>query len=326
MKCEKTKKMMSLYMDGLLHGRKLARFDEHISACQSCFKELEELKAIRNLCASLPQAELPEGFKEQLHVRLLSEVDSRAKKASLGFGLVKVFSPVAAAALVLLLLVARNGLLGGPFLSREEGSPPPVAYDESVEGEMQDKAEFRTFSAKRGGEEVESNGEYGATVMSAPAGSEEEQLDNQEIQRNRRIVINSDNPSRGAERIKSTVENFNGELLGMSVGSPKSEDSEKTCLVIQIKVPSQKLEEFVAYLKEAFGESAVITTQQDEDTPGCDKSVMLTAIVKSEEDSATESDKGDTPGYEGEQIAGAPPQTMKQGESYIIAIIEILEN
>ena len=71
MNCDKTRELMILYMDNELEGEELKSFEEHLKSCESCRLELEEITRVIELCAEIPEEDLPETFKEQLHKKLV---------------------------------------------------------------------------------------------------------------------------------------------------------------------------------------------------------------------------------------------------------------
>jgi anti-sigma factor RsiW len=69
-RCSEAEKFVSLYIDNKLEASQESDFKEHIKTCGSCRKELEEMETLANVCRSMPEIPLPEGFKTQLHEKL----------------------------------------------------------------------------------------------------------------------------------------------------------------------------------------------------------------------------------------------------------------
>ncbi|TPW20045.1 MAG: hypothetical protein FD126_2083, partial [Elusimicrobia bacterium] len=63
------KELLSAHADGFIAASEKAVLTEHLSACESCRKELAGLKAVSKLVADLPSAELPVGFMARLERR-----------------------------------------------------------------------------------------------------------------------------------------------------------------------------------------------------------------------------------------------------------------
>ncbi|GAE89088.1 anti-sigma factor family protein [Acetivibrio straminisolvens] len=117
-KCNEVIELMSLYIDNELDNETRNKIDEHIKTCESCKSELDALKEIVGVLGSFEEVELPLGFKEELHEKLVAEknqnelenktVQFRKKFAgfasSIAAGLVLVF--VAGS------LILTRGLLG----------------------------------------------------------------------------------------------------------------------------------------------------------------------------------------------------------------------
>lgn len=84
MDCKNIKELLSLYIDDELSKDKIEEINEHLATCESCNAELKELQEIRQLLAE-PLVELPIGFKEELHEKLIiaSEEEITTKPISL---------------------------------------------------------------------------------------------------------------------------------------------------------------------------------------------------------------------------------------------------
>ena len=70
MRCDELISKISEYLDGKLSAEEKKEFERHLSRCSSCAKELEQTKKTVELCHSLKELPLPEGFSQQLKVRL----------------------------------------------------------------------------------------------------------------------------------------------------------------------------------------------------------------------------------------------------------------
>lgn len=133
MECNKITELLSLYIDDELSPQDRELVDEHLNNCESCSKELEDLRQIRTLLAE-PLVDLPSGFKQELHNKLveankeeedhsvvsLNRFKSTKKKTIKRKGLAgrfnyKTAGVVAATFLVMVssLLIYDGGLTGG---------------------------------------------------------------------------------------------------------------------------------------------------------------------------------------------------------------------
>jgi hypothetical protein len=71
MKCEKVREILSLYIDNKLSPKSVKEIENHLNRCEFCMKEYEELLKVKKLLAHIPEVELPYGFKEDLHEKLV---------------------------------------------------------------------------------------------------------------------------------------------------------------------------------------------------------------------------------------------------------------
>ncbi len=65
MECDKAKELLSAYLDGEVTEKERHLVEEHLDSCKSCRQELEELRRIVGLVASLPKEAAPEGFAQR---------------------------------------------------------------------------------------------------------------------------------------------------------------------------------------------------------------------------------------------------------------------
>ncbi len=70
MECDKAKELLSAYLDGEVTEKERHLLEEHLDSCKSCRQELEELRRIVGLVASLPKEAAPEGFAQRTVARL----------------------------------------------------------------------------------------------------------------------------------------------------------------------------------------------------------------------------------------------------------------
>ncbi|SKC64227.1 DUF4349 domain-containing protein [Maledivibacter halophilus] len=71
MRCDKVKEILSLYIDNQLDDGENKEIENHIKMCEECNREYEDLLFIKKLLSETPQAQLPEGFKADLHDKLV---------------------------------------------------------------------------------------------------------------------------------------------------------------------------------------------------------------------------------------------------------------
>ncbi len=72
--CEEIRDNISLYIDNELDEKSVTEFEQHIDECENCKKELDEIKTVVEACLSTSDEEdLPEGFYDNLHEKLVLE-------------------------------------------------------------------------------------------------------------------------------------------------------------------------------------------------------------------------------------------------------------
>ncbi|MDD2586172.1 MAG: zf-HC2 domain-containing protein [Syntrophomonadaceae bacterium] len=76
MRCEQIQELLSPYMDGMTNEKEKQAVTAHIENCDQCRMELEQLKKASAILCGLDTPQLPEGFAEDLHTRLIDEYNS----------------------------------------------------------------------------------------------------------------------------------------------------------------------------------------------------------------------------------------------------------
>lgn len=115
--CKEINELVSLYIDDLLENDVRVEFEDHISKCDSCKRELDELIVVVNSCKDISEEELPENFEEELHKKLVNiknEGDHSSKIVSLRNKYLKICSSIAA---ILLLAVFAKGFIWNSSLT-----------------------------------------------------------------------------------------------------------------------------------------------------------------------------------------------------------------
>lgn len=119
MVCADVRENISAYADGELSADERKSFEEHISSCPECRKELDDMVRIIKLCRSMPLYDLPEGFRDELHAKLTAAADrnrnsSGAEKSRM-VRTARTFASIAAGILLIFLggIIVRSGLISG---------------------------------------------------------------------------------------------------------------------------------------------------------------------------------------------------------------------
>ncbi|MBK5251053.1 MAG: DUF4349 domain-containing protein [Peptostreptococcaceae bacterium] len=87
MNCEFDKTKINAYIDGELSVEEIGAAEEHIKSCPECKVLYEELKNVRERLSNAEELELPDGYEEEMHQKLLGLHDlNRVKGKSTGKG------------------------------------------------------------------------------------------------------------------------------------------------------------------------------------------------------------------------------------------------
>lgn len=79
MKCNEIRDYMSLELDHELSKEEQKKLEEHLASCEACTVLFEEYKAIQSAMKETELLELPKGFEEELHFRLMSVKQEEAQ-------------------------------------------------------------------------------------------------------------------------------------------------------------------------------------------------------------------------------------------------------
>jgi hypothetical protein len=83
MNCEFDKTKINAYIDGELSAEEMGVVEDHIKSCPECKALYEELKNVREMLSGIQELELPDGYEEEMHQKLLGLRDAnRAKSKS----------------------------------------------------------------------------------------------------------------------------------------------------------------------------------------------------------------------------------------------------
>lgn len=143
MNCADVRENISAYADDELSASERKLFEEHVSSCPECRKELDDMVRIINLCRSMPLHVLPEGFRDGLHEKLTAAVSKNhgpagADKPKMKWN-ARTFASIAAGILLIFLggSIVRFGLLSAK-LDAQSSAP---AETSSAAGAAESPAE-----------------------------------------------------------------------------------------------------------------------------------------------------------------------------------------
>jgi len=96
-----------MYVDCELDEEQKAKFKEHVSKCLSCEEELNDMLEVIEILHSIPEVDLPDNFKDELHEKLIKVKEKEFSTKKLFFiknRYIKVFSTIAAGVLIIFVL------------------------------------------------------------------------------------------------------------------------------------------------------------------------------------------------------------------------------
>jgi len=146
MECEQARQLMNAFVDKEINDQELKKLNEHLDSCESCTVEFEELKYMVQLMGEINLKELPLGFENELHEKLViasKEMASEklADKQSVGqthfisnvidrirqFKMKRSYYAYAAIpAVMVIVIIATKGFLGQ---TKEEQAGVMATYD-----------------------------------------------------------------------------------------------------------------------------------------------------------------------------------------------------
>lgn len=83
MTCKKIEDKISQYLDGDLPLNEVDEMKNHIETCKECHALFEDMKLMKELLSDMPQLDLPDGFEDELHAKLVEASDEMQSGLSL---------------------------------------------------------------------------------------------------------------------------------------------------------------------------------------------------------------------------------------------------
>lgn len=80
MNCREIKQLLSLYLDNELGSDRIKQIEAHLQECPACMEYYRSLKTIKQCCGDLKVMNLPSGFHERLHQKLVEEEREKMPK------------------------------------------------------------------------------------------------------------------------------------------------------------------------------------------------------------------------------------------------------
>jgi anti-sigma factor RsiW len=157
MKCENIRELMSIYIDNEINEVDKAKFEKHIAQCPQCKEEYEILKDLVLECSEIDEVELPQGFREELHNKLVEAKANKPGKLTQFMRRANWKPAAGAVAAVLILAISLNSLGSSKSFEQAQSSPSAAADDRGGYGiysdAVENNAEMKTGAGAAGAAE-----------------------------------------------------------------------------------------------------------------------------------------------------------------------------
>lgn len=271
--CTFDKTKIQDYLDNLLSPEERQEVETHLAACPECHREWVEMGNLMELLGDLPVEELPEGFKEELHEKLIRVVQEQPeeKKHLLPLRhMKKHFRAYSAAAAVLLIGVVTVGSMNlwnrpaGNDLFNTAMEAPSAAMDQAP-AEEEAKLKMQDSAARSGApaspEMENAYGGGGAPVEpSAPApapapADSDNNLQSRKVIRSGSASLSTLNYDTTIEALTAYANKSGGYVENLYTGDQYNPMGEETALKngsITLRVPTGQFDSFFKTL-ETYG-------------------------------------------------------------------------
>lgn len=303
--CSEIMELMSLYIDNELDDLSRKELEKHIKSCESCRKDLDELKEIVGILSSNEEVELPAGFKENLHGKLMEEKKNQKSKSKLVLFRRKYLSIASsiAAGLILMFIVRTYMFTGGGNMSYDMKPEQDAAHysikDDGTKSIMNKEKISESLTIAGANEKAEGTLSYDeeqvksgkespsddpkAYVMSPENRSAMDEtkytvaFNEQITDNNVYITIKSSDAKESIENIASIAKLYSIVVYDANItvttsdtavatSSPQEKDLKKN-RTLSFKVENSKYDDFISKLKENYKDGIII----DDKSPASDK-------------------------------------------------------
>lgn len=147
-KCSEIIENISLYIDDELDSEARAEFEKHISNCETCKNELDDIMNIFDICRNTEEEELPIGFKDELHKKLLEASGQLGKKSKILFFRKSYFKLISSVAAVILLFFLIKDVYYIDFFKGSKTGNMAPQLSMSIDSAQKEKATEKSFSVQ----------------------------------------------------------------------------------------------------------------------------------------------------------------------------------
>lgn len=141
MNCERYEELIHLYVDHRLDKKEEVALLSHIETCTHCRETYEEISALKDLLGGMQMKELPEGFEEDLHFKLVEASVEREKslfekiKEKIAMGSkMKMTVSFGAVAIAAVLVIGNSNLI--PNMNQTKSADYEMAYEATEEADF----------------------------------------------------------------------------------------------------------------------------------------------------------------------------------------------
>jgi len=138
MNCDRYEDQIHLYVDHRLDKKEKEELLKHMETCTHCQEMYEEINALKDLLGGMQMKELPDGFEDELHVKLIEASAEKKEtwidkiKETLWSGpKVKMAVSFGGVALAAVLVIGNSGLL--PSINQLQSADESAVYEASEE-------------------------------------------------------------------------------------------------------------------------------------------------------------------------------------------------
>lgn len=221
--CDFVRENLSAYYDNELSADVRQKIEQHLSVCHNCSAELDEIARIAQICADLPECDLPDGFRDELHEKLVAAAGKKTVINIKNRKRIAVFrskAVISVAAGILLIFLAGSFYKMGLFSPKSmngatmAAAPSDMADDAASAGKGESYSIMRAPEAQNDSSyeiaQVPEIGENNSYTISQASETEKESSDmTSEAPKAESKETNSNTQKKGENNTKPILRGFN---------------------------------------------------------------------------------------------------------------------
>lgn len=263
MTCQFNTTKIQDYLEDLLSPEERQEVEAHLATCPECHREWVEMNNLMQLLSDLPSEELPEGFKEELHEKLIQVVQEKPERATFVKPLLhfrKHMRAYSAAAAVLLIGVVTVGSMnlwrnpGGPASGNVAMEAPAAAMDlapAGADGKLKMQESTQRSSAPSEPQMQDNYGAPGAALetpapVPAPTSADND-LQVRKVIRSGSANLSTLSYDKTVEALTAYANSMGGYVENLYTGNQYNPLSEETALKngsITLRIPAGQFDNF----------------------------------------------------------------------------------